>query len=221
MIRDEIKEQKDKVKQMSGLKRFQYFWYYNWIKVVLICTVLLFAAYFALVIYHNRGEESIYVAMVNCVMTGEDQQALMTGFTESRGIDTSDAPARINANMQLAKDHYNNVSLANSQSLQAYMETGDYDVLIADEWIIRDFASQALLCDLSDTLPEDIYEQIKDNLYYYDYNDGTHIPVGFYADRLEKISGYYQDGIRPIVSLSRISETQEIGVQFVEYLLEQ
>ncbi len=221
MIKEEIKAQKEKVRQMSRLEQFRYFWYYNWIKIALGCVALLLVVYFALTIYHNRNNESIYVAMINSVMTGDDQQALMDGFVQSRQIDTTDAPARIHANTQLLEDQIGNLSLANSQTLQAYMETGDYDVLIADEWIIRDYASQALLRDLSTALPEEMYEQVKDRLVYYDYNDGTHIPVGIYADDITKVKDYYPDSVRPIISLAAKSPTPEIGVEFVCYLLEE
>ena len=190
MIKEEIKAQKEKVRQMSRPEQFRYFWYYNWIKIALGCVALLLVVYFALTIYHNRNNESIYVAMINSVMTGDDQQTLMDGFVQSRQIDTTDAPARIHANTQLLEDQIGNLSLANSQTLQAYMETGDYDVLIADEWIIRDYASQALLRDLSTALPEEMYEQVKDRLVYYDYNDGTHIPVGIYADAIAKVKDF-------------------------------
>ena len=221
MMKEEIKEQKEKVKQMSRMERFRYFWYYNWIKLALGGVALLFVAYLIFTIYNNQNNESLYVAMINSVMTGEDQQALMDSFVESRQIDTENAPARINANMQLLEDQYNNLALANSQSLQAYMETGDYDVLIADEWIIRDFASQALLRDLSEALSAEIYEQVKDRLVYYDYNDGTHIAIGIYADDIAKVKDYYPDSVRPIISLAAKSSTQEIGVEFVAYLLEE
>lgn len=221
MMKEEIKEQKEKVKQMSRKERFRYFWYYNWIKLALGGLALLFVAYLGYTIYNNQNNESIYVAMINSVMTGDDQQALMDGFVESRQIDTENAPARINANMQLLEDQYTNLSLANSQSLQAYIETGDYDVLVADEWIIRDFASQALLRDLSEALPTEIYEQVKDRLVYYDYDDGTHIPVGIYADDIPKVKNYYPDSVKPIISLAAKSPTPEIGVEFVAYLLEE
>ena len=187
MMKEEIKEQKEKVKQMSRKERFRYFWYYNWIKLALGGLALLFVAYLGYTIYNNQNNESIYVAMINSVMTGDDQQALMDGFVESRQIDTENAPARINANMQLLEEQYTNLSLANSQSLQAYIETGDYDVLVADEWIIRDFASQALLRDLSEALPTEIYEQVKDRLVYYDYD----IPSYEFCKRLYDETGAF------------------------------
>ena len=45
MMKDEIRAQKERVKQMSRRERFKYFWYYQWKWVALAVTVIAFLCY--------------------------------------------------------------------------------------------------------------------------------------------------------------------------------
>lgn len=219
MIKEDIQSQKEKVKQMTKRERLQYFWYYNKVKVGLGLVAVAFIIYLVVTIWSNKDSESIYVAMVNSYISVADQTAIMDEFTSGRNIDTNHAPAKIHASFNMKEDSYGNVALANSQLLQAYMETGDFDVLIADEWIIKDFASQGMLADLTADLDEETLKLIGDNLYYYTYENGETFAIGFYANNLDKVNPYYKD-VQPIVSLVGTSPTKEIGAEYIRFLLE-
>ena len=150
MMKDEILAQKERVKQMSRWERFKYFWYYQWKWVALAVAVIAFLCYLGFTIYKNSFEEYVYVALVNCDITKSQQsQELMEGYAGSRNVDTSQTPASINTKLSIPEEATGSLSVANSQTLQAYIETGDYDVLIGNTWIIDDFASQGYLCDLN------------------------------------------------------------------------
>lgn len=220
MMQDEIQEQKEKVKKMNKLERMKYFWYYHWKKVLLAVVFLILLNALIHTLLSNKNDEYLYVAMVNCKIVASSQTDLMDNYAKSRQIDQTKTPAKINVNLSMSNDKMDSLSLANSQSLQAFVETGDYDVLIANDWVIDDFAHQAYLCDLSKTLPSDLYDQIKDLLYYYDYEDGTHIPVGFYADQIEKVSKSYKTEVRPVIAITATSKSPEAAVDFVQYLFE-
>ena len=143
MMKDEIRAQKERVKQMSRWERFKYFWYYQWKWVALAVAVIAFLCYLGFTIYKNSFEEYVYVALVNCDITKSQQsQELMEGYAASRNVDTSQTPASINTKLSIPEEATGALSVANSQTLQAYIETGDYDVLIGNTWLIDGFASQ-------------------------------------------------------------------------------
>ena len=78
MMKDEIRAQKERVKQMSRWERFKYFWYYQWKWVALAVAVIAFLCYLGFTIYKNSFEEYVYVALVNCDITKSQQsQELM------------------------------------------------------------------------------------------------------------------------------------------------
>lgn len=219
MIKEDIASQKDKLKEMSKKQRLGYFWYYNKGKIGIGIAVLIFLIYLGVTFWNNKDSESIYVAMVNSYISPADQTAIMDEFAARQNLDTSHAPAKIHASFTMKENNYNNVSLASSQLLQAYMETGDFDVLIADEWIIKDFASQGMLADLKADLDEETFKLIEDDLYYYTYENGETFAIGFYANNLDKVNPYYKD-VKPIVSLVGTSPTKQIGADYISYLLE-
>lgn len=219
MIKEEIDLQKEKVKQMTRLERFRYFWYYNKGKIGLGIAVFILLLYLGFTIWNNKDSESIYVAMVNSYISGSDQEKIMNEFTGEYNIDTTNAPARINASFSMKENNYNNIALANSQILQAYMETGDFDVLIADKWVIDDYASQGMLADLEADLDEETLSNIRDNLYYYTYENGQKFAIGFYAEDLDYVNPYYKD-VKPIVSLVGTSPTKDVGISYIRFLLE-
>lgn len=219
MIKEDIALQKEKVKQMTKWKRLEYFWCYNRGKIGIGIAVLILIIYLGVTFWNNKDGESIYVAMVNSYISAADQDIIMDAFTKEYAIDTEGAPAKINATFAMKENNYNNVALANSQILQAYMETGDFDVLIADKWVIDDYASQGMLADLKAELTPETYANIKDQLYEYTYENDQTYAVGFYAQDLAYVNPYYKDA-SPIVALVYTSPTKEIGIKYISFLLD-
>lgn len=218
MIKEDIASQKEKIKQMSKWEQFKYFWYYNKGRVGVVIAVLILAIYLVVTIWNNKDSESIYVAMVNSYISVADQEAIMQEFVDTYHIDTTHAPAKINASFSMKENNYNTAALANSQILQAYMETGDFDVLIADKWVIDDYASQGMLADLEADLPPALFEKIKGDLVYYTYENGQKFAIGFYANELAHVNPYYK-GVKPIISLVGTSPTKDIGISYIEFLV--
>lgn len=169
----------------------------------------------------NSFEEYVYVALVNCDITKSQQsQELMEGYAASRNVDTSQTPVSINTKLSIPEEATGALSVANSQTLQAYIETGDYDVLIGNTWIIDGFASQGYLCDLKAQLPADLYEKVKDRLYEFTYDNGETYAIGFYADDLPAITSLYTEDSRPIIALPASSKSLDVGIDFIRYLYE-
>ena len=144
----------------------------------------------------------------------------MEGFAASRNVDTSQTPASINTKLSIPEEATGSLSVANSQTLQAYIETGDYDVLIGNTWIIDGFASQGYLCDLKAQLPADLYEKVKDRLYEFTYDNGETYAIGFYADDLPAITSLYTEDSRPIIALPASAKSLDVGIDFIRYLYE-
>lgn len=221
MLRDEIEENKEKMKEKSKWERFKYFWYYHW-KVIMLCVIGVCCVISLIFHFVDESKEpSIYAAMVNCNIYSADQTDLLSDYVQSRGIDTDVNPATLDVNLQMYEDRNDNMDVANSQKLTVYFEHGKIDVLIAPDWVIESCANQAHLANIESVLPEDLYEKLKDRLIYHTYEDDGRVPVAIYVGDLDKISVLYEDGEDPYFAIGNLSSRQDTAVDFLRYLLEE
>lgn len=221
MLRDEIEENKEKMKQKSKWDRFRYFWYYHWKPIVLgivaVCCVVSLIFHFI----EESKEPSIYVAMVNCNIYSADQTDLLSGYVSSRNIDTDVNPGTLDVNLQMSQDRNDNMDVANSQKLSAFFENGKIDVLIAPDWVIENCADQAYLANIESVLPKDLYREFEDRLIYNTYENDGRVPVAVYVGDIDKIRALYEGGEDPYLSIGNLSPRKDTAVDFLRYLLEE
>lgn len=147
----------------------------------------------------------------------------MDDYVKSRGIDTNKNPAKFDISISMTEGVADNGSVANSQKLMALFQSHELDVIVCDTWIVEEYASLSAFGNLKELLPDDLYEEIQDKLYYYTFADGSRVPVGFYADELPKIMGNnaYSPNKPPVVTISGTTDRLETAVDFIRYLLEE
>lgn len=221
MLKEEIAENKEKMKEQSKMKRFKYFWYYHWKPVlliaILICCIISYARHFI----EDSKEPSIYVAMVNCNIISQEQTDLLSKYTASRNIDTNVNPARLDVSLQMTENRNDNLDVANSQKLSAFLESGNIDVVLAPQWVIEACANQAYFENIETVLPDDLYQEFKDKLIYHTYEDDGRIPIAVYVGDIEKISALYAEETEPYLAIGNFSTRQDAAVDFLRYLLEE
>lgn len=220
MLKDEIAKNKEMMKDKSGWERFKYFCYYYWKPVALfliaLCCIIAFIRHFI----ESGKESSIYVTLVNCNIISEEQTDLVSEYVRSRNIDTGAHPARLDVALQMSENRNDNLDVANSQKLTAFLESGNIDVLIAPEWTIESCANQAYLSDIEAVLPKDLYERLKDRLIYHTYEDDGKVPVAIYVGDLPRIQALYETDEKPYFAIGNMTERKETAVDFLKYLLE-
>lgn len=221
MLRDEIAENREKMKEKSKWERFKYFMYYHWKHLALIVVAVCCVVSLILHLIEASKEPSIYIAMVNCNIYSTDQTDLLSDYVLSRNIDTDLNPATLDVNLQMEEDRNSNLDVANSEKLSAFFLNGKIDVLIAPETVIESCATQAYLANAETTLPEDLYQEFEDRLIYHTYEDDGKVPVAVYVGDLDKISALYDDEIEPYLAIGNLSSRQDTAVDFLRYLLEE
>lgn len=220
MLKDEIAKNKEIMKDKSGRERLKYFCYYYWKPAVLSLIVIGCIISFILHLIESGRESSIYVALVNCNIISEEQTDLISDYVLSRNIDTDANPARLDVGLQMSENRNDNLDVANSQKLSAFLESGSIDVLIAPEWTIESCANQAYLSNIETVLPKDLYEQLEDRLIYHTYEDDGRVPVALYVGDLPRIRSLYEADEKPYFAIGNITERKETAVDFLRYLLE-
>lgn len=220
MLKDEIAKNKESMKDKSKWERFKYFCYYYWKPIVLVmiavCCITAFIRHF---IEYSK-ESSIYVALVNCNIVSAEQTDLVSDYVLSRNIDTQTNPARLDVALQMSENRNDNLDVANSQKLSAFLEAGNIDVLIAPEWTMEGCANQAYLANIQTVLPEDLYQQLTDRLIYHTYEDDGRVPIAVYVGDIPKIRKLYENDVEPYFAIGNITERKETAADFLRYLLE-
>ena len=223
MIKEEVKEQQSKMKDKSRREKAGYFWYYY--KVHVIVSVVVVIALISLVrgIVENSKVPSIYVAMVNSNLFDSSESSLVDDFANSRKFDVDKHPAKFDVSYQMTEGVADNTSLGSSQKLMALLSSKDIDVLIANEWVIKDYAEMAAFANLKETLPNDLYEKVADDLIYFEYEDDGKVPIGIDISDNPKITAdnTYKEDTPPIVTIGNNSERQETAIDFIRYLYEE
>lgn len=220
MLKDEIAKNKETMKDKSGRERLKYFCYYYWKPAVLSLIVIGCIISFILHLIESGKESSIYVALVNCNIISEEQTDLVSDYVLSRNIDTDKNPARLDVGLQMSENRNDNLDVANSQKLSAFLESGSIDVLIAPEWTIESCANQAYLSNIETVLPKDLYVQLENRLIYHTYEDDGRVPVALYVGDLPRIRSLYEADEKPYFAIGNITERKETAVDFLRYLLE-
>lgn len=223
MIKEEIKMQRDKLKNKSFKDKLKYFWYYYkfWLLggiVITVCAVLFITGWI-----ESSKEPSIYLALVNCNYMTDADTPLIDDFVSSRNIDINEHPARFDISINMDENSADNSSLASSQRMMAMLQTSSFDIIVADEWVIKDYAEVAAFCNLEETLPAELFEKVKDRLYYFTYEDDGTIPIGFYGDDIKKLmfnNGYLKEN-PPIVTISNTTKRLDTSIDFIRYLFEE
>lgn len=221
MIRDEIKEQQEKLKDKSPQEKFKYFVYYYKFHVLIAITVVWFIIYAVSAIIENSKESSIYIALLNTSLTSFDETSLLTDYVESRSIDTDATPAVLDTSISF-ESVGDDLSLASFQKLMSLLEVGELDVLVCEEWLIKEYSELGAYENLETLLPADLYEIVKENLYYAKNADGQEIPVAFYVNENAKImqGNTYPEDAKPVLAISSTSTRKEQAVDFIRYLYE-
>lgn len=222
MLKEE-KEQWGKLKDKPLKEKISYFWYYYKFHTLgtilgIICLVVFIQGY-----RESTKEPSIYLTLINSRYMSVTETTLLDDYVASREIDTDAHPAKFDISISMTQGSADEASVANSQKLMALFQTHAMDIIISDGWVLDEYASLSAFGDLEALLPPDLYEKIQDKLYYYTFPDGRTIPIGFYADGLQKImkDHAYSTDNPPIIAISGTTDRPDRAVDFIRYLLEE
>lgn len=165
-ISDEIRQEKQKTKDMSLKGKLSYFWdYYKVHTIVAIVAVFFLTAIIRDI--SNAKDYAFYGIYFNALQTfSADGQ--MENFSEYLGIDTENYQALLDSSMYYSLTDLSETTLASSQKFAAMIQAGDVDTVVADEDVFANYAVNEIFFDLREVLPADLLEKYKDDIFYID-----------------------------------------------------
>lgn len=201
-LKDEIREQNKKWKNMTpGQKKKYFMTYYKW-HVVIFCVILFFVAILIRDLVRGNRESLLYVMVLN----NSEQymyQGLMNEFAEYASIDTGQYNLIWDTDNIFKEDQYDYTSIAAIQKFGSYSADGMLEAIILPESDVAYFEKEEyFIVDLRDFLNEDVYAAVQDRLYtYHCASSGEDLSIGFYLKSEDRAfeMGLFEEEDRPVI----------------------
>ena len=165
-VRDEIRQQQLKAKDMTFKGKLKYFWDYYKIHTF-ICVIVLI---FAITLIHDitAAKDSIFYAFMfhSSQVSGE---SLASSFAEYADLDVENYECIIDTSANISLRTYSQYDMATAQKLTALVQAGDLDIAMMDSDIFYNNALSEMFLDLRTVLSNEELNVYKDYLYYVDH----------------------------------------------------
>ncbi len=165
-VRDEIREQRQKLKGQSFKAKWEYFWEYYKIHTIVAIVAVIFIVTFARDIA-NRKPYALYSMFVN--NQGMDTQAMLQdGFAEYAGIDTTKESVLVDTSSNYIGSSIDTTTVATSEKIMALIAAKELDVFVTDIGSAYHYASQETFMDLREIYSKEELDAMSDKLFYVD-----------------------------------------------------
>lgn len=240
-VADEIKHQRAKFAELDTRHKIEYIWdYYKWFIIGGIAIIVL-GNVFVRDILDNMRPTYLTVQFINSYFINDPSNTVKDDYISQYGIDLEKYHLNIEADVTLSTESFDTMMMANQQKLIASYSAKELDVVIGPVDILEGPANCDCYGDLSQILPTDLIEELKDREYEFYYFDpsadeiddyGEVVPpyfAGVYLDNCSYLNnnGEYgafpvpsTPGDRPIFTIAANTQNAEHAIEFLRFLIE-
>ena len=233
-LKDEIKVQNKKTKDMTPKQRWEHFWYYNKYYVMIAAVAVIFVIY--LVLHLTVFKPLPYGFKGYFLNTGYDDMTITSDVTkltdayaEYEAIDTKSYRVGMDYVTNIDYNVSDSYTLAQDIAMTAEGERGDIDFMAGPEDVISYYVDANFFGKTIDTyLDEETFEYFDEQglVFYYEAEDKTLYPIGIYITDAPLVKAYNlypnnanEDTKQEIVySIVSYSKRPEMAVDLLEYL---
>lgn len=245
-VMDEFKEEREALKKGPLQDKIKYFiYYYKWHTIAVAAAIIL-----AVTLIHDivsAKDYAFYAAFINSIEL-DNSEEFNNAFIEYAGIDTNEYEVAFDTTMYLlGSGSGDQLSVAASQKLVAYMAAGEFDIFSANYSLFSDYANSTYLFDLREILTEEQLKACEPYLYYVDRTVVEKIeevesslepmdmpevpdpskpgemedpvPVGLFASELESLTNYYYLSEEgSAIGVPVNTKNLENAIKFIEFI---
>lgn len=217
-LKAEAKEERKKLKEMSFRDKIWYIWEYYKIHM-LIGVIVLFLLYAVGVIFYQKTFTTQLNAMViNDTGTVSDYGELENRFKNRMGYGKKDLVEFDNSVYLSFDGETSEMGYASLAKVTAVVASRDLDLMICDQDSIDHYASNGGYMDLEEALPEDLWELVKDDVYYTADEDGSMHPFAIDLKN-SHFTEWTNCGLNPAyLGLISNSKRTETAIEFLRCL---
>lgn len=201
-IKDEIKKESVKLKDMPPKKKAEYIWEYYKIPIIIVVAAVFFIVTFIRDYRINKRPYFIDAILINSDIGYSADNYILNDFIKYAGVDTETYNIAVDTTISIDEEKLDQMSMANSQKVMALFAAGELDVVMGPDSIMDQYGGMDAFMDLSGVLSEDKVKSLKDAGYemyyatvYEDDENGKPQPVNTY------LAGVYLDNSRYLASL--------------------
>jgi len=167
-VNDEIREQTQKMKDMTLKEKLSYFWLYYKVHA-LVAVLILCVGINLIVTFVTKKDTAFYGVMLNAYML--DRDTMETKFGEYISIDPKEEECLIDTDSSFSYQTMSQFDVATNQQIVALIQSRDLDACVVNDQVFFNYSFNGMMADLREVLsPEDL-ELHKDRLYYIDLAD--------------------------------------------------
>lgn len=218
-LKEEGQREKAKLQNMSWKDRAWYIWEYYKIHIALV-GILFLLLYLAWTIAYNSTFTTrlSYVVINNGDNDTAGLEALDQDFRTYMGYGKKDK-AGINSSLRInTADITSELEYASMAKISALVASKDLDMIIADATTIRYYMGLDAFVDLEQSLPADLWQQVKEHVLYAEDDQGRTVACGMDLSQTlfcEKAGVTISPCYVGIINGSQRTETAASWVRFV------
>ena len=179
-VRDEIRQQRQKLKGQGFKAHWDYFWeYYKIHTIVAVVAIILVVTLIRDIA--NRKPYALYSLFVNN-QGMETQLLLQDGFAEYAGIDTTAENVLVDTSSNYIGSSIDQTTVATSEKIMALISASELDVFVSDLGTAYHYASQETFMDLRDVFTKEELDAMSDRLFYVDQAYADYLASEEYTD---------------------------------------
>lgn len=218
IMHNNLQKEKKKLKEMTFKKKCEYIWEYYKVHIIVTLIFILFSSSLGYSIYQNvKYDDILTSAIINNSMSDENRNYISNGFAEYYELDKESETLLFDDTFHIDLDTPNESTYASTQKFAAMVAAKSMDTTIADISFFENYADEGTFYDLSTLLPEDLYAELENYLYYTKDEEGKEKPFGLNlsSSHLVKGAGLYINP--PILSVVINSKHPDVAIEFIKY----
>ncbi len=165
-MRDEVKEQQQKLKGKTFREKLGYFWDYYKIHTIVGLFVIFTAGIFIKDMISSK--DTAFSAVILNSYGFETQESFQEDFAAYAGIDTDDYHCMIDTSSTFSLTSMTQLDFAFSQRIAAQVQTNALDAFVSDPSVFQHYAEAMMFLDLREVLSEQEYKKYEPYFYYID-----------------------------------------------------
>ena len=247
-VRDEIKEQTDKFKDMTFAQKRDYIWtYYKWWIIIAVASVFFIVS---LINTIKRNSRPVYIsaAFINSTLEAAGANCTLEDeFLDEVGASKDTYNSEFDYAIYLDNDYGNQQSMAGQVKLISKYSAEELDIVCAPEEVLEGSGDVGGYSNLEEILPAKMLDDLKNKgyeFYYYTekiyaddatmdengnmpYTAGETYMAGIYLDNCKKLVGdldtcVYSNDVpdRMILTLAWNAPHLDHAIEFIEFVIE-
>ncbi len=222
-VMDELKKERESIKNAPLNKKMEYIWNYYWVHICLVLGVILVIAGIITTV-NNKKDPVLCGIYVNCYEADYVNEELMEEFVEEQNIDLDTQEFYFVTDLSYRLDDGLTSGTTNKETTQAltiYHDARTMDFVTAQRQVMEELALKNYFADLRDVLTEEQCEALEPYFIYFDNSKGEKVPALIDISSGERLKEAYEDDAAETLTIGVVLDAPnpEMVGKYIEYLM--